>query len=54
MFYSGMPYKQIVETMEDMYDIPEPSKRTIYNWVKEYTQKAIKRMEDHKAEVGDE
>ena len=54
MFYSGMSYKQIAETMESMYDIPEPSKRAIYKWVKEYTTKAVKQMEDHKADVGDE
>jgi transposase-like protein len=29
MFYSGMSYKQIAESMEKMYDIPEPSKATI-------------------------
>ena len=54
MFYSGMSYKQIAEAMERMYEIPEPSKRTIYNWVKEYTTKAVEHMEHHKAEVGDE
>ena len=54
MFYSGMSYKQIAETMEKVHDIPEPSKKTIYKWVKEYTEKALDRMEDHKAQVGDE
>ena len=29
MFYNGMSYKQIAENMEDMFDIPEPSKATI-------------------------
>ncbi len=52
MFYSGMSYKQIAEAMERMYEIPEPSKRTIYKWVKEYTQKALGQMGNHKAEVG--
>ena len=33
MFYSGMSYKQIAESMEEQYDIPEPSKATIYRWV---------------------
>ena len=37
MFYSGMSYKQIGETVADAFDIPEPSKSTIYEWVKEYT-----------------
>ena len=53
MFYSGMSYKQIGENMADMYDIPEPSKQTIYAWVKTYTDVATDRMDDYKAEVGD-
>ena len=40
--------------MADRYDIPEPSKETIYGWVKEYTKHALKEMEDHKADVGTE
>ena len=53
MFYSGMSYKQIAESMEKMYHIPEPSKQTIYAWVKKYTDPATERMEGHKAHVGD-
>lgn len=49
MYYSGMSYKQIAEGMRDMFDIPEPSKATIYEWVKEYTQDALKVMKDHPA-----
>ena len=52
MFYSGMSYKQIAESMEKMYDIPEPSKATIYEWVRDYTQVALKEMKDHKAHTG--
>ena len=54
MFYSGMSYKQIGESMEKLHDIPEPSKKTMYKWVKECTEKALDRMTDHKAQVGDE
>ena len=54
MFYSGMSYKQIAENMTEMYDIPEPSKATIYRWVKEYTDDAVREMENHKAQTGDE
>ena len=54
MFYSGMSYKQIAETMATMYDIPEPSKRAIYSWVKKYTERALDAMEGRKAETGDE
>ena len=52
LFYSGTSYKQIGENMADMFDMPEPSKQTIYAWVKEYTDVAIERMDDHKAETG--
>ncbi len=49
MFYNGMSYKQIAEGMRDMFDIPELSKATIYEWVKEYTQDALKVMKDYPA-----
>ena len=39
--------------MVEMYDIPEPSKRAIYQWVKEYTADALGEMDKHKAETGD-
>ncbi|MCY4652332.1 MAG: IS6 family transposase [Dehalococcoidia bacterium] len=52
MFYSGMSYKQIGENMADMFDMPEPSKQTIYAWVKEYTDLADDQMEDYKAKTG--
>lgn len=52
MFYSGMSYKAIAEHMEDMFDIPEPSKRTIYQWVKEYTDAATDEMADYPAHTG--
>ena len=52
MFYSGMSYKQIAESLSDMYDIPEPSKATVYEWVRDYTKVASKEMEQHPAHVG--
>ena len=54
LFYSGMSYKQIGETMADAFDIPEPSKSNIYAWVKEYTDLATAAMEDYPAQVGKE
>ena len=36
-FYSGKCYKQIAEGLKDEYDIPEPSKATVYEWVRDYT-----------------
>ena len=35
-----------------MYDISEPSKQTIYAWVKAYTDEAADIMENHKAKTG--
>ena len=53
-FYSGVSYKQIAEGLEEQYDVPEPSKATIYRWVREYTAHALNAMRDHKAHTGDE
>ena len=53
MFYSGMSYQQIAENMGRTYDIPEPSKATIYQWVRDYTKDALKEMEHHPAHTGD-
>ena len=52
MFYSGMSYQQIAENMGTTYDIREPSKATIYQWVRDYTKDALKEMERHPAQTG--
>ena len=52
MFYSGMSYQQIAENMGTTYDIPEPSKATIYQWVRDYTKGALKEMKRHPAHTG--
>ena len=52
-YYSGMSYKQIAEYMEDAYDIPEPSKATIYEWVRDYTQAAMEESEKYPAHTSD-
>ena len=54
LFYSGMSYKQLAEAMVEMYDIPEPSKRTLYEWVKDGTDAAVEVMHDYPADVGTE
>ena len=54
MFYSGLSYKQIGENMADIYDIEEPSKRAIYEWVKDYTDVAVEEMQNHPAHTGSE
>ncbi len=52
MFYSGLSYKQIAESIHKVFDIPEPSKQTIYAWVRQYTDKAKAAMREHPAHVG--
>ena len=52
-YYTGKSYKQIAEGLKEEYDLPnEPSKATIYEWVRDYTAKAMKEMEGHKAKTG--
>ena len=52
-YYTGKSYKQIAEGLRDEYDIPEPSKATIFEWVRDYTEDAAKEMENHPAQTGD-
>ena len=49
MFYSGMSYKRIAEHIEDTYDIKEPSKATIYEWVRDYTKAGVDEMANYPA-----
>ena len=49
MYYAGTSYKQTGETLTEAYDIPEPSKKTIYGWVSEYTDVANDVMADFPA-----
>ena len=49
-----MSYKQLAEAMVEMYDISEPSKRTLYEWVKDGTDAAVEAMQDYPADVGTE
>ena len=48
-YYSGKSHKQIAEGLAQEYDISEPSKATIFEWVRDYTERALKETEDHKA-----
>ncbi len=45
MFYAGVSYKRIAENLVKTYDIAEPSKATIYQWVRAYTKGALRRIE---------
>ena len=50
---TGKSYKQIAEGLKEEYDLEkEPSKATIYEWVRDYTDKAMGQMNDHKARTG--
>ena len=51
-FYTGKSYKAITEGLKDEYDIPEPSKATVYEWVRDYTDEAVDAMKNHKATTG--
>ena len=52
-YYTGKSYKQIAEGLRDEYDIPEPSKATIFEWVRDYTEEAAQEMANHPAQTGD-
>lgn len=52
-YYSGLSYKQIAEGMEDYHEVPEPGKATLYAWVSENTDKAVRIMQDYPATTGD-
>lgn len=49
MFYSCMSYQQIAEMMAKTFDMPEPSKDTLYDWVSDYTDAAVAEMTQHPA-----
>ena len=51
-YYDGKSYKKICEALEKEYDIPEPSKATVYEWVRDFTAEAVDEMKDHKATTG--
>ena len=50
--YDGKSYKKITEAIEKEYDIPEPSKATVYEWVRDFSAEAIEEMKDHPAKTG--
>ena len=53
--YSGKSFKQTAEGLHDEYDLEkEPAKATIYEWTRDYTDKAIAEMKGHKAQTGRE
>ena len=51
-YYTGKSYKQIAEGLKEEYDIPEPSKATVYEWVRDCTDEAVDAMKGRKATTG--
>ena len=52
-YHSGLSYKQIAELLERTFDIPEPSKGTIYRWVKEHSVLAGDIVSNHTPQTSD-
>ena len=51
-FFTGKSYKQIAEGLSKEYDIPEPSKATIFEWVRDYSELAVNRMDGVEIQPG--
>ena len=51
-YFSGMSYKSIAQHMRDMYDIPKPSKSTLYEWVNRYSTGANEILKRYPATTG--
>ena len=51
MYLSGMSYKQIAELIGRNFDLPEPSKATIYRWVQEYGDFAVEGLSEQVPET---
>ena len=47
-WYSGQSFKSIAQGLEFSEEIPEPSRKTIYEWVAEYTDEAVYATKDLK------
>ena len=54
LYFDGLSFKRISENLADMFDIPEPSKATVFEWVSDYTELAKGEMANHKARTGPE
>ena len=52
-YFRGKSYKAIAEGLSREYDIPEPSKATIYEWVRDYSEKAVDQMDGAAIQTGD-
>ena len=50
-YYGGLSIKNLAQSIEDRYEIPEPSKSTIYRWISAYTDQARHALRDVKAQA---
>ena len=53
MYYDGLSYKRVAETMAAAHNIPEPAISSVYRWVRTYSDVAKKALEDHKPKLGE-
>ena len=53
MFYSGKSLKQSAESLAEVYGAREPSKATVWRWVRKYTSEALDLRGNHKAHTVD-
>ena len=54
LYYDGLSCKRIAENIAETFDRPEPSKRTIYEWAREYTEKAKDAMREYPTHTSSE
>ena len=54
MYYDGLSYKRTAENLSEIFEIPEPSKASVYEWIRDYSELAKREMEKHKARTGPE
>ena len=52
MYYDGMSYKRVAETLAAAHQIPEPSKKTVYGWGQFYSQRAADALDEYKPKSG--
>ena len=54
MYYDGLSYKRTAENLSEIFEIPEPSKASVYEWIRDYSELDKREMEKHKARTGPE
>lgn len=52
-YYRGKSFRAIAESLSREYDMPEPSTATIFEWVRDYTDRAVGQMDGVEPTLGD-